>query len=212
MARVNEPTVLAVDDEAEIIESLRRALRGEAYRFLGTTSPQEARDILDRGEADLVIIDIDMPVINGLELAAHVQRTRPETIRILLTGDASLESAVDAINRGEVHRYFTKPWRNEALRQSIREALARRAELRRQADADAVLRTSARLLEGLEREHPGISVARAVDGVHELDVMHLRLLLATLDFPALDTLLARRTSPPPAWEEESTTEDGGHET
>ena len=152
MALAPEPTVLAVDDEGEIIESLRRALRGEAYRFIGTTSPEEARAFIDRGQVDLLIADIDMPGINGLELTAHARQTRPEVIRILLTGDASLESAMDAINRGEVHRYFTKPWRNETLRQSIREALARRDEMRSRADAEVAVRSRERLLAGLERE------------------------------------------------------------
>jgi two-component system probable response regulator PhcQ len=188
MARVRELAVLAVDDEQEIIESLRRTLRGEAYRFIGTTSPHEARDIVDRGEADLLIADIDMPGMNGLELTAHVRQTRPQVVRILLTGDASLESAIDAINRGEVHRYYVKPWRNEALRQSIREALDRRIELQRQADAELVLRARERLLSALEREYPGISVVDDAQEIHELDVPRLRLLLADLSLPGLEVL------------------------
>jgi DNA-binding NtrC family response regulator len=181
-------TVLAVDDEEEIIESLRRALRGEAYRFVGTTEPREARGIVDRGEADLIIADIDMPGINGLELIAHVRRTKPGVVRILLTGDASLESAMDAINRGEVHRYFTKPWSNEPLRQNIRDALARLDELQRTADADAVLRARERLIAALEREHPGISVVLGGDAVYEIDLEPLKKLLATADLPALAAL------------------------
>ena len=202
-----EVTVLAVDDETEIIESLRRALRGEAYRFVGTTSPEEARDLVGRGEVDLLIADIDMPGSSGLELTAHIRQTRPEVVRILLTGDASLESAVDAINRGEVHRYFAEPWRNEMLRQSIREALARRAELQRQADAETVVHMRERLLAGLEREHPGISAVRSVEGVHEIDVPQLRLLLTRLGLSAFDAL---QTGPGagPLWDESSTTSKG----
>jgi len=189
MAGVKQLTVLAVDDEVEVIESLRRTIRGETYRFIGTTSPFEAREIVDRGEADLLIADIDMPGMTGLELTAYVRQSRPDVVRILLTGDSSLESALDAINRGEVHRYFTKPWRNEQLRQSIREALERRSEMRRQADADAVLRARERMLAALERQYPGITVVGAVDGVYELDVARLRQVLSDLALPALEALV-----------------------
>jgi DNA-binding NtrC family response regulator len=205
---MTDRVVLAVDDEAEIIESLRRALRGEAYRFVGTTSPREARDIVDRGEVDLIIADIDMPGINGLELVAHARRTQPQVVRILLTGDASLASAIDAINRGEVHRYFTKPWRNEPLRQNIREALARVDELRRRADADATVRTRQLLVAELERQYPGISVVHSSNGVHEIDVAHLRSVLVTVAMPALDRLLSRSAPPAPMWEERATTKRG----
>jgi two-component system probable response regulator PhcQ len=194
MAGVKKLTVLAVDDEEEVVESLRRTLRGEPYRFVGTTSPFEARDVIDRGEADLLVADVDMPGMTGLELAAYVRQNRPEVVRILLTGDASLESALDAINRGEVHRYFTKPWRNEPLRQAIRQALERRNELRRAAEADAVLRSRERMLAALERQYPGITVATLADGVYEIDVARLRQVAADLGLPALDALLPQASA------------------
>jgi two-component system probable response regulator PhcQ len=159
---------------------------------------------VDRGEVDLLIADIDMPGMNGLELTAHTRRSRPEVVRILLTGDASLESAIDAINRGEVHRYFTKPWRNEMLRQSIREALARRAELQRQAEAETVVNMRERLLAGLEREHPGISFVRSLDGVHEIDIPQLRHLLTRLGLSAFDALQSKAAGAP-LWDESTTT-------
>lgn len=208
MAGVKQLTVLAVDDEEEVIESLRRTVRGEAYRFIGTTSPHEARDQVDRGEVDLLIADIDMPGMTGLELTAHVRQSRPEVVRILLTGDASLESALEAINRGEVHRYFTKPWRNESLRQSIRAALERKSELRRQADAEMVLRARERLLAGLERQYPGITAVGAVNGVYELDVARLRQLLSDLGIPELEGLLPQAPAGAEFSGERSTAHEG----
>jgi DNA-binding NtrC family response regulator len=205
---MNRPTVLAVDDEPEIVESIGRALRDEGYRFIGTTSPEKARDAVDRGDVDLLIADIDMPGINGLELVAHVRATRPSVVRILLTGDASLASAMDAINRGEVHRYFTKPWRNEALRGSIREALARADELRRRADAEVGVQTRERLLRALDRAYPGIRSVDLVDGVHELDIARLRVVLASLGAPPLERLLSGGPSPPSAWDTATTRDEG----
>src|SRR5512142_3026871 len=103
MAHMSPPTrtVLIVDDEPEILNTLRRQLRGDGYRMLTTTSPTEALTLVASGEVD--------------ELVAAIRRDHPAVVRLLLTGDSSLESALDAINRGEVFRYLTKPWDREAL-------------------------------------------------------------------------------------------------
>ena len=93
--------------------------------MIGTTSPKEALAAIDRGGVDLVIADIDMPEMNGLSLVARVQRSHPHVIRILLTGDASLDSAMTAINESEVHKYLTKPWNTAELREIVRAALLR---------------------------------------------------------------------------------------
>jgi two-component system probable response regulator PhcQ len=181
-------TVLVVDDEREIVESVRRTLRNEPYTVLGTTSPREALATIDAGGVDLLVADIDMPDLNGLQLVAKVRASRPEVVRILLTGDASLESALEAINRGEVYRYLTKPWKSEALRETVREGLARLDELRRVAAADRATRARDALLAALETEHPGIRSVSLVDGVHVLDVVRLRALAA--DLRGLDPLFS----------------------
>ncbi len=77
--------VLVVDDEPEVVETLKRNLRHEPFEVVGTTSPIEALHVIDRGGVDLVIADIDMPEMNGLSLVARVQRSHPDVIRILLT-------------------------------------------------------------------------------------------------------------------------------
>jgi two-component system probable response regulator PhcQ len=173
-------TVLVVDDEPEIVESLRRALRSEPYELVGTTSAREALETIEAGGIDLVVADIDMPDLNGLELVAKVRASRPDVVRVLLTGDASIESALEAINRGEVYRYLTKPWRNDVLREIIREGLARLDELRKVAAADRATRAREALLTALEAEHPGIRSVASTDGVHVLDVVRLRAVAADL--------------------------------
>jgi two-component system probable response regulator PhcQ len=162
-------TLLVVDDEPEILESLRRLLRSEHYKVLTTTSAIQALQMLEQQPVDILLSDIDMPGMNGLELVARVRKTRPEVIRMLLTGDASLGSALDAINRGEVHRYLTKPWNKTALRDTIQQALARVEEFRKQAAVERQAAQQRLLLRELEVAHPGISRVEYDNGVYLLD-------------------------------------------
>jgi two-component system probable response regulator PhcQ len=181
--------VLAVDDEPEVLDSLRRTLRNEGYPVLCTTSPLEALALVDRGAAQVVIADIDMPEMSGTELVARIQASHPEVVRILLTGDASLESALAAINEGGVHRYLTKPWQKDKLRGVVREALVRFEELR--ADAEARAHAAARV-EGvaeIERSHPGLRDATFVAGVYVIDATRLRDLLGRVATERMRALL-----------------------
>ena len=172
---MTEPThtILVVDDEAEILESLRRTLRKEPWRVLTTTSPEEALRILDHQAIDLLVTDIDMPTMSGLELVDRARAHHPDVVRMLLTGAASLESALRAINDGEVHRYLTKPWGSAEIRTTIHGALQRLDELRRAARAHHDVDMRERILAELEREHPGICDAKMDDGVYILDADRL---------------------------------------
>ena len=114
-------SLLLVDDEPEILESLRRALRDDGYELLTTTSPVEAMAILAKRPIDVIVTDLRMPDVSGLELVTHVRKNHPDVVRVLLTGFATLDSALEAINEGAVGRYLTKPWDNDELRENIRE-------------------------------------------------------------------------------------------
>ena len=103
-------TLLCVDDEANILSSLKRLFRPTGYRVLTAPGGAEALAILDREEVDLVISDMRMPGMSGAELLAAVRSRRPDTVRILLTGFADMSSTVEAINQGQLHRYIAKPW------------------------------------------------------------------------------------------------------
>lgn len=170
-------TLLIVDDEPEILESLRRALRNEGYRILTAGSAAEAITLLEREPVDLLVADIDMPGMTGLELVERARRDWPGVVRMLLTGDASIESALQAINEGEVHRYLTKPWSNVDLRRILRQALVRLDELRRAAVADRAAVGREALLADLERAHAGIRTATLDDGVYVVDAERVAALL-----------------------------------
>jgi FixJ family two-component response regulator len=125
---MSEETLLLVDDEQDVIDALARTLRNGGYRMLEATSGTAALDIVQREQVDLLLTDIDMPDMTGLDLLTKVRATHPQIVRFILTGVASLDSALVAINEGAVHRYLTKPWDTEGLRSAIRDGLGRRAQ------------------------------------------------------------------------------------
>jgi DNA-binding NtrC family response regulator len=73
-------------------------------------------------EVQVVVSDQRMPDMNGTEFLSRVRKLYPGTVRIILSGYAELESVLGAINRGEIYRFYTKPWDDQALRDNIREA------------------------------------------------------------------------------------------
>ncbi|MBI4512094.1 MAG: response regulator [Deltaproteobacteria bacterium] len=183
-------TLLLVDDELGILSALRRTLRGEAYRVLTCSDPHEALTILEKENIDLLVSDIDMPGMNGLELIARVKRQYPDVVRILLTGRGTMDSAIQAINEGEVYRFLTKPWDDKELRETIYQALQRLEELRKAAAADRIALRRERLLAELEREHPGIRTVKARDGMYLIDAERVETMAARLEVVDLRALLS----------------------
>ena len=151
-------TVLLVDDEEAVTESLRLTLRKWPFTLFTAKSAAEALHVLAARTVDVVVSDERMPGLQGSHLMGGIKMRYPKAGRIILTGQASIEAAMFAINQGQVHRYLTKPTRAEDLAVAIQEA----AELAR---ATPVAAPHASLDESLEAEHPGItSVERTADG------------------------------------------------
>jgi len=121
------PTVLLVDDDPRVLDGLTRVLHREPYRLLRAGSADEAAAILEREPVDVIVCDEQMPGMCGTEFLARVARNYPEVVRIVLTGEPSLEVALRAINEGRVARFFTKPCNEIDLALTIREALERRS-------------------------------------------------------------------------------------
>lgn len=116
-------TLLLVDDEPNILSSLQRVLRGESYRVLTAGGGEEALAILQREPVNLVVSDARMPGMDGSTLLALVQQNWPDCLRILLTGHADLTTTIRAINEGQIYRYISKPWDDDELRLTLRQAL-----------------------------------------------------------------------------------------
>ena len=104
------------------------ASRSRGYQVVTATSGRDGLDgleILRQQAVDLVISDMRMPEMNGAQFLEAVRQESPQTIRLLLTGYADIASILDAINRGEIHRYITKPWDDNDLLLIVRHAIER---------------------------------------------------------------------------------------
>lgn len=119
--------VLCVDDEPNILSALRRLLRPSGYRVLVAESGAEGLGMMATEQVDLVISDMRMPNMDGAAFLAAVKAGWPDVVRILLTGYADMASTIDAINRGEIFRYVTKPWVDSDMLLTLRQGLERKA-------------------------------------------------------------------------------------
>ncbi|MCC6561388.1 MAG: DUF1631 family protein, partial [Xanthomonadales bacterium] len=116
------PTLLLVDDEVNILRALTRMLHGDGYRVLSTTSAAEALRLLGETTVHVIVSDQRMPEMHGTDFLAAAERACPHSVRILLSGFSGAVEAMDAINRGIVHKYLTKPWTDADLRAQLRDA------------------------------------------------------------------------------------------
>lgn len=119
-------TLLIVDDEPNVISALRRALRGEGYRVLTARSGESGLQILEQEAVDVVLSDQRMPGMSGIDFLRQAKALRPATVRMVLSGYSELNSMAAAVNEGAIYKYLTKPWDDDFLRASIREAFARK--------------------------------------------------------------------------------------
>ncbi|MGZ8157775.1 MAG: putative bifunctional diguanylate cyclase/phosphodiesterase [Methylobacter sp.] len=127
------PVILFVDDEANVIKAFRRLFHDEAYITYFASSGAEGLGVLQQHAVDLIISDMRMPDMDGAEFLIQVFMQWPETIRILLTGYADLQSTIDAVNKGRIYNYCNKPWNDEELKLLVRNALEQK-RLREERD------------------------------------------------------------------------------
>lgn len=122
--RSRQRTLLLVDDEENILAALRRLLRAEGWLVLSATSGEQALQLMALHEVDVILSDQRMPGMTGVELLRRAKQLYPETIRLVLSGYTELQSITDAINEGAIYKFLAKPWDDEQLRASLREAFA----------------------------------------------------------------------------------------
>ena len=128
---IGRPTVLIVDDEDMVITSVRAFLQLETeYEIAGFTSPEQAAAYLRTNPVEVVVSDYLMPKMTGLQLLARAKELQPEAARVLLTGHADKQSAIQAINEVGLYQYLEKPWDNAQLLLVINSAIERTKLLR----------------------------------------------------------------------------------
>lgn len=135
MLKNEKPSLLIVDDEDMVITSLRAFLRLETdYYVEGITDPEEAAKYLENNAVDVVVSDYLMPKLNGIQLLGRAKQIQPEATRILLTGHADKQSAIQAINEVGLYQYVEKPWENAQLLLVIQNGIERSQLLRHLRD------------------------------------------------------------------------------
>lgn len=150
------PKLLIVDDNRDVLASLRRTLRRCDYELSCVSDPLEAVRLMENETFDLLLSDLDMPVMSGHEVMTRAVELQPKMVRVFVTGAGSIDAAVRAINEGEVHRFVRKPFDAQELRNLIGDALERKAELDLASEAGVRARRRKQLYEHLQSEHPGI--------------------------------------------------------
>jgi DNA-binding NtrC family response regulator len=117
-------TVLFVDDEERLLNSLKRGLIDEPYKCLFANSGPQALEVLSKNPVQVIVTDMRMPEMNGLELLRLVREKYPDIIRIVLSGYTQITTLLTAINEGHIYKYITKPWKlEEEFKPQIRAAL-----------------------------------------------------------------------------------------
>jgi len=121
--RIN-PRILIVDDEQSVLKSVSRCFLDTPYEVFTAVSGNEALELLQQqGPVDLVISDFRMPGINGVEFLRQVMKRWPDTKRVILSAYTDSDILLSALNEGRVHRYVTKPWKNELLLEVVKALL-----------------------------------------------------------------------------------------
>ncbi|MCX8070428.1 MAG: response regulator [Thermodesulfovibrionales bacterium] len=154
---MSDNKILIVDDEINVTEALKRIFIDEPYLIITSNSAQEGLKLLYKDKFKVVISDERMPEMSGSEFLSIVRKEFPHIIRIILTGYASLDSAVRAINNGEIYRYLTKPWEETQLRLIVRDAVDKfnlEEENRRLLET---IKNQAITLKMIEQQYPGIT-------------------------------------------------------
>jgi diguanylate cyclase (GGDEF)-like protein len=117
-----QQTLLLVDDEPNVLSALKRAFRADGYRVLTAAGAREGLEMLAIHEVQVVLTDQRMTEMSGTEFLERVRNLHPDTIRIVLSGYTDLKTLTDAINRGAIYKFLTKPWESDMLREHVREA------------------------------------------------------------------------------------------
>ncbi|MEM7244888.1 MAG: response regulator [Acidobacteriota bacterium] len=147
-------TVLLVDDEPHVLAALRRCLLGDGLRILVAERPDQAREILEREDVDLVLSDFDMPGEDGLTFLRSVGELRPDALRVMLSGRADLQVAFEAVNDGLAYRFLTKPWEEVEVRLLIRRALEHRTDRLRVRELSLLVERQAAVFAQILARHP----------------------------------------------------------
>jgi len=113
--------VLYIDDEVSNLSAFKATYR-RIYNIFIAESAKEGRDILEKNDIEIILTDQRMPVMTGVEFLQSIIETRPDPMRILVTGYSDITAIIDAVNKGQIYRYISKPWNTDYLKITIDKA------------------------------------------------------------------------------------------
>lgn len=128
--RCSGKALLIVDDDEEAAAALAEVLGIDGYQIMTATSAAEGFELLANHRVAVVISDQRMPEMNGSEFLSRVRELHPDTVRIILSGHADLDSVTEAINRGAIYKFAYKPWKEKDIREKIGAAFSHHESLR----------------------------------------------------------------------------------
>ena len=170
MNKTTNPVVLCVDDDPDMLEAVVRTIKTAGYHVLSADSPSQALQILGNQSVAVLVSDFEMPEMTGVELAVRARDLQPETVRMMLTGKNTVDTAVAGINIGEVFRFLSKPFQPDQLKREVAAAIEHHREVADVASERLTVVRRKRVLEALEGDFPGITaVPRDDDGAYLLD-------------------------------------------
>jgi two-component system probable response regulator PhcQ len=149
--------VLIVDDEPEVIDIMQHFLQIEHYEVRAANSAEDALKILRSEPIDVIVSDEWMTGMSGTKFLGVVRRDYPDTIRILLTGHADLDTAIRAINDGEIYRFFTKPCNFGELTGTLRQAIQQKDLLAESRRLYSAYKHQTAYIKKMENKFPGMS-------------------------------------------------------
>lgn len=174
----NPATILFVDDEANILSSLKRLFRPLGYRIFTAEGGVQGLEVLGRERVDMVVSDMRMPEMNGAQFLEKVRERWPDTVRILLTGYAEIGATIDAINKGQIYRYVSKPWEDNDITLTVKQALQQKMLEREKQRLEALTHRQNEELKDLNAhlEEKVLARTRALnESMQSLDVAHEKL-------------------------------------
>ncbi|HEX2770425.1 MAG TPA: response regulator [Geobacteraceae bacterium] len=155
--------ILLVDDEPNVISALERALLDEPYTIYNAESGEEGLERLSQVKVKVIVSDERMPGMGGAEFLSRVKELHPQVVRIMLTGQASVESTMKAVNKGEIYRFLIKPWDDSELILSLRSAVEKYDMEEENRRLLRTVKRQSQEIRMLEKRFPGISAMHKDD-------------------------------------------------
>jgi response regulator RpfG family c-di-GMP phosphodiesterase len=113
-------SIMFVDDEQGILDAIRRTVKSGPWALLFAPSGPVALKLLEEHDVSVVVSDLRMPIMDGIQFLRKARKLRPRAIRIILSANSERESVITAAVNGEVWRYIIKPWEEEHLLETLR--------------------------------------------------------------------------------------------